>query len=181
VANLDIGPRLARADHYTITFYVNIGNTHTRKVADAEPKYSWHNMDKDGAVTDLMNVDWIQTFATCQNLNAIWEIFSNVMNTVIQARVPTRKPTNLKQRYPKHIRKLINKKRELHRRLVIEPNTSLSQNIDNLDMAIGNEMFAHAKAEEAKFLNNARGDQKILPLYSNKNEIEIPHRSTEWS
>jgi hypothetical protein len=120
-------------------------------------------------MADLLSVDWLQVFTGCRNLNEVWENFLNIdiVNNVIQNRVPLKRSRsrNGKDKYPKHIRKLISKKRGLDRKLKIEPNREISKKIDDLDLEIRNQQLEHVKVEEAKFLQNARGDQKKFYRY----------------
>ena len=127
VCSISPKPPLGHSDRSMIDFKLDVrtsdieGQDKTNTVESL--KYYWHKADFSGLEQSLSKVDW-NTFI-CFNANAtsVWPAFLNTVWDSVKEFVPHNGAShssgivNKRKRHPRHIRKLITKKRHLWREL----------------------------------------------------------------
>jgi hypothetical protein len=174
VKNLQVVPPLSGSDHNTVEFYLNICYAASTGNVDCNRR-AWHSADNMGATEDLQRIDWQVSFSKCKNMEDLWATFAYEMNQIITARVPLHRPSTRKPTYPKHIRKMIVKKRRIHRKLDLSTYSNadrqnhldeLANRLNQTDELIKHEIFQYAKGKEERFLQTAKGDQRKFFSYA---------------
>ena len=127
VCSISPKPPLGHSDHSMIDFKLDVRTSDIEgqdKMNTVESlKYYWHKADFSGLEQSLSQVDW-NTFI-CFNANAtsVWSAFLNTVWDSVKEFVPHNGAShssgivNKRKRHPRHIRKLIIKKRHLWREL----------------------------------------------------------------
>ena len=107
-------PPIGNSNHNTAVFEVNLSLPIYRDasaVGLVAPDYS--KADWDGINSYVVNCNWNVIFADCADVNQYWNRFLEVVHIAVDIFVPTMSstPHNTQRKYPKHIRKLLSKKK----------------------------------------------------------------------
>ncbi len=114
VCNVSVEAGFSTSDHASILFNVIKSHFCSTNSTNFNGFY-FRKMDIVTAKILLACVDWSALFRNCDNVEVMWSKFSEVMNDVFMQSVPLFQPKISKFRYPRHIRKLVNRKLKLYR------------------------------------------------------------------
>ena len=119
VSSVDTGPSFSTADHCSVSIelLVSASTDLRHEPTPRQKKYIWKQGDYVGMSSFLSNYDWDKLFTFNLTVNDLWSAFRGVLDYAIDCYVPhvveaSRGTSNLYgHNYPRHIKKLINRKR----------------------------------------------------------------------
>ena len=116
IDDVHVLPPLGSSDHSVVsfTFYMSLSQQSDSDEISTRPNFS--KADWPGLCNHLSTVNWLTVFAGCTTTEQYWEVFLHVVANSIDQFVPCykiTKHTTCAKRYPRHVRKLLSKKRHL--------------------------------------------------------------------
>ena len=123
ISDANVYPPISTSDHNSVILNFYFGNIDTAaNLSDynidkeSNKMYCFNQADWVSINEHLCSIDWLSTFKYCITVDDYWQCFHSIMITCLNNFVPTLSSTNCtmankkRQKYPLHIRKLLNKK-----------------------------------------------------------------------
>jgi hypothetical protein len=89
VSDVETGAPVADCDHEVVSFTLNIPLPPVKKIL----KPDFRRADYEGMADFLKSLDWVNLFATCENVKTKWETFKNMMEYAVHLFVPLKSVT----------------------------------------------------------------------------------------
>ena len=121
VSNIDTCPPLGNSDHNGVEFSLQFSVQNETRNVHCKKVYLFDKGDWLSFANFLCVFDWLIIFANCVNVEDYWFSFLEVITIGLDAFVPCKRVTGssrarVKKRYPRHIHRLLNRKRCLWRK-----------------------------------------------------------------
>jgi hypothetical protein len=113
VEKCSVEPPFSNSDHNSIEFSLH---TEKREV-NSTFRRNFHSANYTYILQTLETIDWPNIFSYCINIDDFWQAFSAVLNNLIENCVPFISTKPKQKRTPHNLRKLLNKKKKLWKKL----------------------------------------------------------------
>jgi hypothetical protein len=165
ISKLEVTEPFSTSDHNSIYFEVCDSS-------DSEPELMKRDFAKGNY--EQMNIElhslcWPEIFSDCANVNDFYLKFQNILIFLIEKYVPFRKPRS-RFRYPKNIRILQSKKKNLWKRLKGNPN--LKERYRDLNKATEKAILNFQASKERKLLEKGTNFKKFYNFVNNKLNVK---------
>jgi Reverse transcriptase (RNA-dependent DNA polymerase)/Endonuclease-reverse transcriptase len=170
----------ANSDHNSIIFDIFWNN-----LPFSEPvSKNFFKADYDSIKAALSIISWRDTFSVCANVEEFWQIFSAILNSLIEKFVPLRGPNPKSKNFiSKDFKKLLSKKRRLWKKLKHKNHPITRKNYNECLRNIKIQLF-NIRTEEEKgilrrinhktffnFVNSHLNLKESVPVLVNNDEI----------
>ena len=146
ILNIEIGEPFCRTcDHFTICLIINF---QCSKPLSRYPSYKFHYADFEKINNFLSKQHWVEVLKpTRDDINSVYSRFTTVIHESFSKFVPFSKSSK-RPRFPKQIRDLLNKKKNIYRRL--KTDSSLKMEYNTVDKLYKKSVKAYFKSYEEK-------------------------------
>ena len=149
VLDIQIGQPFSKTcDHFSIDLKINLTSS---KPLPKPSGYNFYRGDYKNINSFLSSQPWDDLLKSSQDLNCMYSKFSSIIHQAISKFIP-KYNSNKTIRFPRHITKILNKKKKVYRKMKSDP--SLKKSYKLLNKLYKTEVKAHLKSTEENIIKS---------------------------